>query len=68
LKIQTKVTQGDYTKVLDLTTLYNFYKGSMVFCSTDFAETTCQLGDSLDADEQCRLALTRILHQFQLQI
>jgi hypothetical protein len=26
-------------KVVDLTTLYNFYKGSLVFFSTDFAGT-----------------------------
>jgi hypothetical protein len=28
LKTWIKVTQSDYTKVVDLTTLYNFYKGS----------------------------------------
>jgi hypothetical protein len=28
LKTSTKVTQSDYTKVVDLTTLYNFYKVS----------------------------------------
>jgi hypothetical protein len=45
------VTQGDYTKVVDLSTLYNFYKGLMVFCSKDFAETACQLGVPLGAGE-----------------
>jgi hypothetical protein len=31
-------------KVVDLTTLYNFCKGHIVFFSTDFAGTSCQLG------------------------
>jgi hypothetical protein len=30
-------------KVLDLTTLYNFYKGSIVFFSTDFAQIAAKL-------------------------
>jgi flavorubredoxin len=29
-------------KVVDPTTLYNFYKGSRVLFSTDFAGTSCQ--------------------------
>jgi hypothetical protein len=39
----TKVHQGVNRKVVDLTTLYNFHKGSRVFFSTDFAGTSCQL-------------------------
>jgi hypothetical protein len=30
-------------KVVDLTTLYNFYKGRMVFFSTDFAQIEAKL-------------------------
>jgi hypothetical protein len=30
-------------KVVDLITLYNFYKGRMVFFSTDFAQTAAKL-------------------------
>jgi hypothetical protein len=30
-------------KVVDLATLYNFQKGHIVFFSTDFAGTSCQL-------------------------
>jgi hypothetical protein len=30
-------------KVVDLTTPYNFHKGCLVFFSTDFAGTSCQL-------------------------
>jgi hypothetical protein len=30
-------------KVVDLTTLDNFYKGSRVFSSTDFAQTAAKL-------------------------
>jgi hypothetical protein len=30
-------------KAVDLTTLYNFQKGHIVFFSTDFAATSCQL-------------------------
>jgi hypothetical protein len=39
----TKVHQGVNRKVVDLTTLYNFHKGFMVFFSTDFVGTSCQL-------------------------
>jgi hypothetical protein len=39
----TKVHQGVNRKVVDLTTLYNFHKGSRVFFSTDFTGTSCQL-------------------------
>jgi ribosomal protein L19E len=39
----TKVHQVMKRKVEDLTTLYNFHKGSKVFFSTDFAGTSCQL-------------------------
>jgi hypothetical protein len=37
-KIATKVL-----KIVDLTTLYNFYKGSRVFFSTDFAQSAAKL-------------------------
>jgi hypothetical protein len=30
-------------KVVDLTTLYNFYKGSRVFFSMDFAQSAAKL-------------------------
>jgi hypothetical protein len=30
-------------KVVDLTTLYNFYKGGMVFFSTDIAQNAVKL-------------------------
>jgi hypothetical protein len=30
-------------KVVDLTTLYNFYKGSRVLFSTDFAQSAAKL-------------------------
>jgi hypothetical protein len=30
-------------KVVDLTTLYNFYKGRLVFSSTDFAQNVAKL-------------------------
>jgi hypothetical protein len=30
-------------KVVDLTTLYNFYKGHLVFFSTDFAQNVAKL-------------------------
>jgi hypothetical protein len=52
LKIRTKLTQGDYTKVVDLPTLYNCYKGLMLFCSKHFAETACQVGVPLGFGEQ----------------
>jgi hypothetical protein len=39
----TKVHQVMNWKVVDLTTLYNFHKGSRVFFSMDFAGTSCQL-------------------------
>jgi hypothetical protein len=41
---ETKVHQGIYTKVVDLLTLYNFYKGRQMFWSTVFAWTAGQVG------------------------
>jgi hypothetical protein len=32
-----------HRKVVDLTTLYNFYKGRLVFFSTDFAQNAAKL-------------------------
>jgi hypothetical protein len=40
---EIEVHQSVNRKVVDLTTLYNFYKGSRVFFSTDFAGTSRQL-------------------------
>jgi hypothetical protein len=40
---EIKVHQVMNRKVVDLTSLYNFHKGSRVFFSTDFAGTSCQL-------------------------
>jgi hypothetical protein len=40
---ETKVHQVMNRKVVDLTTLYNFHKGSRVFFSMGFAEMSCQL-------------------------
>jgi hypothetical protein len=42
-KICTEVQQVMNRKVVDLTILYNFYKGHIVFFSTNFAEKACQL-------------------------
>jgi hypothetical protein len=40
---EIEVHQSVNREVVDLTTLYNFHKGSRVFFSTDFAGTSCQL-------------------------
>jgi hypothetical protein len=41
--LSTKVHKVMNRKVVDLTTLYNYYKGRMVFFSTDFAQITAKL-------------------------
>jgi hypothetical protein len=51
-KSSTNVHQGLITKVVDHVTSYNFYKGQVVFFSTDRAQNACQDADSLGADEQ----------------
>jgi hypothetical protein len=55
-------------KVVDLTTLYNFHKGRLVFFSTDFAGTSCQLGMPLCFGKQEVLLVDRVFHQFPLKI
>jgi hypothetical protein len=55
-------------KVLDLTTLYNFYKGSIVFFSTDFAQIAAKLWMSLCLGEQELLAVDQFFHPFPLKI
>jgi hypothetical protein len=55
-------------KVVDLTTLYNFYKGSIVFFSTDFAQIAAKLWMSLSFSEQELLAVDQVFHLFPLKI
>jgi hypothetical protein len=42
-KLSTKVHYVMNRKVVDLTILYNFHKGSIVFFSTDFAQSAAKL-------------------------
>jgi hypothetical protein len=42
-KLQTAVHRGVNSKVVDLTTLYNFYKGSIVFLPMDCAQFAAKL-------------------------
>jgi hypothetical protein len=55
-------------KVVDLTTLYNFCKGRLVFFSTDFAGTSCQHWMSACSGKQEVLSVIRVFHQFPLKI
>jgi hypothetical protein len=55
-------------KVVDLTTLYNFYKGSMVFFSTVFAQIAAKLRMPLCFGEQELLAVDPVFHPFPLKI
>jgi hypothetical protein len=64
----TEVHQGLNRKVVDLASLYNFYKWCMGFFSTIFAQIACQDADFLGASEQWRIALTEVFHLFMLQI
>jgi hypothetical protein len=48
---QTKVHKELITKVVDLATSYNFYKGHVVFFSTVCAQKARQDADFLGADE-----------------
>jgi hypothetical protein len=50
-KCWTEVHQGLNRKVVDLASLYNFYKGCMAFFSTNRAQIACQVGGFLGADE-----------------
>jgi hypothetical protein len=38
-------------KVVDLVSLYSYYKGRMAFFSTNCAQIACQVGNLLGADE-----------------
>jgi hypothetical protein len=51
-------------KVVDLTTLYNFYKGSRVFFSTDFAQNAAKLWMSPYLSEQGLLSVDHVFHPF----
>jgi hypothetical protein len=55
-------------KVVDLTTLYNFHKGRIVFFSTDFAQTAAKLRMSQHSGEQEVLSVDHVFHQFPLKI
>jgi hypothetical protein len=59
-------------KVVDLTTLYNFYRGSRVFFSTDFAQNAAKLWKSPYLSEQGLLSVDHvfiILHpKFEMPI
>jgi hypothetical protein len=50
-----KVVQAVNSKVVDLLTLYNFYKGSMAFFSTIFAQFGCQVADFLGTSNSAEL-------------
>jgi hypothetical protein len=50
-KIRTVVHKNLNRKVIDLASLYNFYKGRMAFFSANCAQFACQDGSSLGADE-----------------
>jgi hypothetical protein len=49
-------------KVVDLTTLYNIYKSSIVFFSTDFAHIAAKLRMSLFFGEQEMLTVDHVFH------
>jgi hypothetical protein len=55
-------------KVVDLTTLYNFYKGSRVFFSTDFVESACQHRMPPCLGEQEVLPVDQVFHPFPIKI
>jgi hypothetical protein len=55
-------------KVVDLTTLYNFHKGRIVFFSTDFAQTAAKLRMSPHSGEQEVLSVDHVFHQFPFKI
>jgi hypothetical protein len=56
------------SKVVDLTTLYNFYKGSIVFFSTDVAQNAAKLWMPPCLNEQELLSVDHAFHQFPLKI
>jgi hypothetical protein len=51
-------------KVVELTTLYNFYKGSIVFFSTDFAQIAAKLRMSLRFGEREMLIVDHVFPPF----
>jgi hypothetical protein len=59
-KIRIEVHKVVNRKVVALTTLYNFRKGSRVFFSMDFAGTSCQLGMSACPGKQEVLAVDQV--------
>jgi hypothetical protein len=67
-EIWIEVHQVVNRKVVDLTTLHDFYKGSREFFSTDFAQSAAKLWMSLCSGKQEQLAVGRIFHQFPLKI
>jgi hypothetical protein len=55
-------------KVVDLTTLYNFHKGRIVFFSMDFAQFEAKLWMSPCFGEQEVLTVDQVFNQFPLKI
>jgi hypothetical protein len=55
-------------KVVDLTALYNFYKGYRAFFSSDFAQSAAKLWMSPCSSEQELLAVDQVFHPFPLKI
>jgi hypothetical protein len=55
-------------KVVDLTTPYNFYKGCMVFFSTDFSQNATKLWMSPCFGGQEVLSVDQVFLQFPLKI
>jgi hypothetical protein len=49
--LSTEVDQMSYRKVVDLKTPYNFYKGRLGFCSTDYSGHAVEHGRKLDSSE-----------------
>jgi hypothetical protein len=67
-KFSTQVHYAMNRKVVDLTTLYNFHKGSIVFFSTDFAQSAAKLRMSLCFGEREVLPVDQVFHPFPLKI
>jgi hypothetical protein len=63
-----EVHQTMNREVVDLTILYNFHKGHMVFFSTGFAEKACQLWMSIRVSEQEVLSVDQAFHPLPLKI
>jgi hypothetical protein len=57
------------SKVVDLTTLYDFHKGHMVFFfSTDFAQIVAKLCMSLCFGKQELLTVDQVFHHFHSKL